>query len=179
MDAHINWDSLSRQELIDLLIADGKSVVAMDGAWFQAIEREQGMDTAVHYDEQAWDIFTRSEAVRIKKVLGLGEHPGLEGLARALAYRMADRSHPTEILLEEDRLVYRITECRVQAARKRKGMPFHPCKSVAMIEYGGFGEAVDSRISCRCLSCFPDITDPSCSCAWEYTLRGQTEDGAE
>ena len=62
-------------------------------------------------------------------------------------------------------------KCRVQAARERKGMPFHPCMQVGIIEYGGFGSAIDDRIECRCLSCYPDVTDDTCCCKWEYTLR--------
>ena len=49
-------------------------------------------------------------------------------------------------------------ECRVQSARRRKGMPFHPCKPVGCIEYSGFARTIDDRIECRCLSCYPEVT---------------------
>ena len=32
-------------------------------------------------------------------------------------------------------------------------------------------ESIDDRISCECLSCFPDMTDDSCNCAWKFTLK--------
>ena len=76
-----------------------------------------------------------------------------------------------EILVEGDELTYRIVDCRVQNARKRKGMGFHPCRSVGVVEYGVFAESIDDRISCECLSCFPDMTDDSCNCAWKFTLK--------
>ena len=60
--------------------------------------------------------------------------------------------------------------CRVQQARARKGMPYHPCKPVGIIEYGGFARAIDDRISCRCASCYPEVEDDTCSCKWEFTL---------
>ena len=58
----------------------------------------------------------------------------------------------------------------MQSARERKGMPFHPCKSVGIIEYGGFAKAIDPRIRCECVSCYPDVTDPTCRCKWKFTI---------
>ena len=69
------------------------------------------------------------------------------------------------------RLLFRITDCRVQTARARKGMEFHPCKSVGELEYGGFAAALDDRIQCACASCFPDITDEACNCAWRFWVE--------
>ena len=163
-------DKLSREQLIELLLIDSKNLVAMDGVWFQSVEREQGMDCAMHHDEEIWKRYTRSEARRIKKFLGLGEHPGLEGLARALSYRMVDRANPSEVGYRDGRLIYKILVCRVQEARTRKNMPLHPCKSAAVYEYGGFAEEIDDRIKCRCVSCYPDVTDESCSCAWKFWI---------
>ena len=162
--------TLSREQLVDLLFIDAKNLIAMDGVWFQSIEKDSGMDCAMHHDEEAWKVYTRSEARRIKKFLGLSETPGLEGLAKALPYRMVDRANPSEIYLNGDTLIYRITKCRVQEARSRKGMPLHPCKNAAIYEYGGFAEEIDKRIQCRCISCYPDVTDDSCSCSWEFWI---------
>lgn len=164
-------EKFSREQLIELLLIDSKNLVAMDGVWFQSVEREQGMDCAMHHDEEIWKRYTRSEAKRIKKFLSLGEHPGLEGLARALNYRMVDRANPSEVGYRDGKLLYKILVCRVQEARTRKNMPLHPCKSAAVYEYGGFAEEIDDRIKCRCVSCYPDVTDASCSCAWEFWIE--------
>lgn len=161
---------LTREQLIELLFIDSKNLIAMDGVWFQSIEKEMGMDCAMHHDEEAWKRYTRSEARRIKKFLGLSEHPGLEGLAKALPYRMVDRANQSETVLTDNKLIYKIVVCRVQEARTRKNMPLHPCKSAAVHEYGGFAEVIDDRIKCRCISCYPDVTDDSCACAWEFWI---------
>ena len=163
-------DTLSREQLIALLLDDSKNVIAMDGVWFQAIEKEHGMDFAMHFDEEAWKVYTRSEARRIKKFLALEEHCGLEGLAKALQYRMVDRPNLSETIIDGNKLIYKIKVCRVQEARTRKGIPLHPCKSAAVYEYSGFAEVIDDRIKSRCLSCYPDITDTSCSCSWEFWI---------
>lgn len=123
------------------------------------------------HDAEAWQRFTVIEAKRLKDFLRLPKQAGLEGLAQALKLRLYANLNEDEILIEGNTLVYRTLECRVQAARERKGMPFHPCKSVGMIEYTGFAKTIDDRLTCECLSCYPDIVDKSCRCAWKFTLE--------
>jgi hypothetical protein len=160
----------SKEELVDLIELYAKDSLALDGVWFQSVEKESGMDAAILHDRNAWERFTVVEAQRIKRFLGLPEHPGLEGLAKALQLRFNAHVVEADTVLEEDRLVYTIRYCRVQAARERKGMPYHPCKPVGLVEYAGFGRAIDERITCRCLSCYPDVQDETCCCSWEYRL---------
>lgn len=167
------WDSFSREELIELIETYSKNWLAMDGVWFQSVERKYGMEEAIYHDREAWKSFTVIEARRIKQFLSLPERAGLEGLAKALALRFYGNINKDEIILSPDKktLIYRTLECRVQSARKRKQMGFHPCKSVGIIEYSGFAQVIDNRITCECLSCYPEITDDSCCCAWRFTLN--------
>lgn len=171
MANHENLEKLSREELISLIDLYSKSWLAMDGVWFQSIERELGMDAAIHYDEEAWKRYTVIEAKRIKEFLKLEEHPGLKGLEEALKYRFYGNLNENHFSYEEDgSLVYTVAMCRVQHARTKKGMPLHPCKSVAIYEYTGFASIIDSRIQTECLSCFPDVTDNTCSCSWRFSI---------
>lgn len=166
-------NSLSKEELIELIEDYSKNWLAMDGVWFQSVERKYGMEEAIYHDRQAWKTFTVIEARRIKNFLGLPERAGLEGLAKALSLRFYANINEDEIIISADKktLTYRTLECRVQAARKRKQMGYHPCKSVGIIEYSGFAAAIDDRIQCECVSCYPEITDDSCCCAWKFTLE--------
>lgn len=167
----LGLEDYTREQLIQLLEITAKDLMAIDGTWFQSLEREQGMDEAVHHDQEAWRRFMPSEAYRIRTFLGLDEHSGLEGLAKALPLRCTSLANEWEIVWEDDgSLLFRITDCRVQNARKRKGMEFHPCKSVGIIEYSEFARAFDERIQCACVSCFPDITDDTCNCAWRFYM---------
>lgn len=169
-----NYDFLakfSKDELIKLIENYAKNWLAMDGVWFQSVEQKSGMDAAMFHDLEVWRSFTVIEAKRIKEFLRLNEQPGLDGLAQALQLRFYANINEAEIERTEDRLVYTMTQCRVQTARARKGLPFHPCKAVGVIEYGDFAKTIDSRIHCRCLSCYPEVTDDSCCCKWEFTLE--------
>lgn len=167
--------SYSKEELIKLLENSAKNLLAMDGVWFQSIEKKDCMQTAMLHDIEAWRKYTVSEARRIKEFLGLDEHPGLEGLEKALRLRFAAYVNQDRIEIDGNTLTYTLVTCRVQNARARKGMPYHPCKSVGIVEFSGFAKTIDSRFSCRCLSCYPEITDGSCCCKWKFILNVDVE----
>ena len=170
--------SLPKERLIELIEDYAKNWLAMDGVWFQSVERKWGMGEAMYHDAEAWRRFTVIEAKRIKAFLGLEERPGLEGLSAALQLRFYANLNEADLLWNADRteLTYRTRECRVQRARERKGMPFHPCKPVGEIEYAGFVRTIDERIACQCVSCFPDVTDPSCCCSWRFWIEEPSVD---
>jgi len=79
---------LPREKLLELTGEIGKNWLAMDGLWFQAIERAYGMNDAKRCNDSCWNRFSQVEARFIKSFLGLPERPGLEGLKQALGYRM-------------------------------------------------------------------------------------------
>jgi len=163
-------EKMNREELLRLIDIYAKNWLAMDGVWFQSIEQKFGMDEAVEHDENAWRQFTVIEANRIKEFLALPEQAGLDGLKKALELRMYANINADEILIKDNTLTYRTLDCRVQNARKRKGMEFHPCKSVGIIEYTFFAKTIDARLQCEAISCYPDVTDETCTCSWKFTL---------
>ena len=73
MDTRGALEALRREQLIELLDIYAKNWLAMDGVWFQSIERKFGMDEAMYHDIQAWQRFTVTEARRIKKFLNITE----------------------------------------------------------------------------------------------------------
>lgn len=170
-----NYDNLStytKDELIKLIEIYSKNWLALDGVWFQSVEQTLGMDAAIYHDEVAWRRFTVIEARRIKEFLKLEEHAGIAGLAKALRLRFYANINDDKIEIDGNTLTYSAVDCRVQTARKRKGMPFHPCKTVGIIEYSEFAKVIDERFTCTCVSCYPDITDNTCCCKWRFTLEG-------
>lgn len=169
----IDLNDLSRQELTAMLQDAAKLWLAHDGLWFQAVEHANGLDEAIARDAEAWERFTVLEATRIVKRLSLAPNGGLEALAQALDHRLYALLNRQETeRVAPDRLVFRMNECRVQSARKRKGLPDFPCKPVGLVEYAGFARTIDPRIETRCLCCPPDNHPQDHLCAWEFTLRG-------
>lgn len=168
----VNLEDLSKEQLQELVTIYARNVYALDGVWFQSIEKEQGMDAAMHHDRNAMRRFTETEARRIKGFLQLPEQGGLDGLEKALSLRFSALGNPrVEFIHTPESLTYRVVDCRVQTARSSKGMPYHPCKSVGIIEHEFFAKIIDNRIKCETVSCYPDITDSTCACSWYFTLE--------
>lgn len=165
-----NFENFPKEKLVELLHIYAKNLLALDGTWFQSIENKRGMEEAMEHDENAWRRYTESEARRIKAFLHLPDNSGIKGLMQALPLRMNAIQHTIEIHTERNTLLYRLLDCRVQTARARKKIPFHPCKSAGILEHTYFAKVIDSRFECEAVSCFPDITDPYCSCAWKFIL---------
>ncbi|AJF06746.1 DUF6125 family protein [Geoalkalibacter subterraneus] len=164
---------LSREELVQIIVDDAKNWLAHDGLWFQEVEKRYGLDVAVDADTEAWRRFTVIEARRIMARLGMEPGGGIPALVECLKHRLYARLNLQETVdVTENRAVFRMLDCRVQSARKRKGLAEHPCKSVGIVEYGEFARTVDPRIQTRCLACPPDPVPAGYWCAWEFTIQG-------
>lgn len=162
---------LSKEQMLQLLEDFGKRWLAHDGLWFQSIEHSRGMDEAIEKDIEAWDQFTKIEAKRIMKFLNLPENGGIDALAEALKFRLYAVVNKQEAIREdENTLVFRMTECRVQQARQRKNMPLFPCKQVGIVEYSEFAKTIDPRIKTEVITCPPDEYNGKYYCAWKFTL---------
>jgi hypothetical protein len=164
---------MDKEQLIRILIDDAKNWLAHDGLWFQAVEADHGMEAAIKADRDAWERFTVIEAQRILERLGKKPGGGIPLLVEALNHRLYARLNLQECIeVTNNRAVFRMVDCRVQSARKRKGLPDFPCKSVGLVEYEGFARTIDPRIRTRCIACPPDPHPDEYWCAWEFTLEG-------
>ncbi len=164
--------NMGRQDLLKLLDAICVNWLANDGVWFQAVEKQFGMDTAKRCNDTCWSRFSPYEAHRIKELLGIPELGGLDGLKTALAFRMYARINKQSIEdVDAKSFIFRMEECRVQVARKRKGLQDYPCKSGGMVEYPFFASYIDPRIETECIGCPPDLHPEEWYCSWKFTLR--------
>lgn len=163
---------LSKEDLVRIIVDDAKNWLAHDGVWFQAVEKRYGMDVAVDIDTEAWRYFTVIEAKRIMERLGIKPGGGIAALVECLRHRFYARLNLQECIeVTESRVVFRMLDCRVQSARKRKGLADHPCKSVGIVEYSEFARAIDPRIKTNCMACPPDEHPEEFWCAWEFTIE--------
>ncbi len=164
-------ECLTKEELIAVIEDEAKNWLAHDGLWFQAVEKRFGISIAMELDKEAWKDFTVIEARRIMNRLGLPPNSGLDGLERALNFRMYRRINEQVIERPDDKtLILKMVTCRVQAARQRKGLEFFPCKSVGIVEYSYFARTIDGRINTEPISAPPDPPNPEFHCAWRFSL---------
>ena len=162
---------MSEDALNDLKDSVAKNWLVNDGVWFQAIEFANGMIDAKRCNDSCWGQFSPFEAHSIKKLLDLPENPGLEGLKKALNFRIY-QSINTQSFVDEtpDSFVFQMNKCRVQNARQRKGLEDYPCKSGGVVEYTYFARTIDKRITTKCLGCPPDQHPEEWFCAWKFTI---------
>ena len=145
-----------------------------DGVWFQAVEFAYGMGEAKRCNDSAWAQFSPFEAWTIKQFLNLSENSGLKGLKKALGYRLYANINVQSILEEKpNSFVFQMNDCRVQSARKRKGLDDYPCKSGGMVEYTYFARSIDKRIKTECIGCPPDKHPDDWFCAWRFYMDSE------
>jgi len=165
-------EKLSKETLMDYIEDISKNWLAIDGTWFQAVEKHYGLDKAIEIDVEQWERFTVIEAKRIMRRFNIPENGGIPALVEALKYRVyANINIQETIEITDNRCVFRMNDCRVQSARKRRGLPDFPCKPVGLVEYGLFAKTIDPRIKTKCIACPPDAHPDDYFCAWEFTLK--------
>ena len=163
--------NLDNETLRALLSDFAKNWLAHDGVWFRAVEKTHGLDAAMAADTEAWGRFAGIEAKRIMKRFGIERNSGLDAVERALSRRMYAAINEFAVSRPDERtLRFRMADCRVQDARRRKGLAPFPCKPVGQVEFETFGKTVDDRVEVRCLTCPPDDHEPGTWCEWEFRL---------
>jgi hypothetical protein len=102
---------------------------------------------------------------------GIKEGGGIAALVKALSFRLYAFINEQDFAEQTaSRVVFRMRDCRVQSARRRKGLPDFPCKPVGLVEYEWFAKTIDPRIQTRCICCPPDAHPADVWCAWEFTV---------
>jgi len=168
---------LTREELLEYVKVLAANWLAHDGCWFLAAEQRYGMKLAKELNDAAWEQFTRVEAARVMKFLGLPEGGGLDALDQALRFRLYANLNVQRIeRVDERTLRFTMVDCRVQSARQRKALAPYPCKSAGIVEYTGFAQAIDPRLKTRCVFCPPDGLPADGHCCWEFTLADEPVD---
>lgn len=165
-------EKFSTEQKSLLLQDSAKLWLAHDGLWFLNVEKRFGIEEAIEIDRATWKEFTVIEAKRIMERLSLPEKGGLSALKTALKFRLYAYINKQEIIEENEKsFIFRMNSCRVQEARKRKGLPDFPCKSVGIVEYSYFAKAIDDGIETECVYCPPDNHPEDSWCAWRFKIK--------
>lgn len=163
--------NLDRDALEGMLTDFAKNWLAHDGLWFQAVEKKCGMETAIELDRQAWEQFTKIEAKRIMERHNLPANGGLPALKKALGFRLYALLNEQVIIDDSSTsFIFKMVDCRVQSARRRKNLPPFPCKVVGIVEYTEFARTIDPRIKTQCLACPPDSGERDFHCGWRFSI---------
>jgi hypothetical protein len=162
--------NMPREKLVGLIDAMSINWLANDGVWFQTVENRHDMYTSKRCNDTCWTRYSPSEASIIKSFLNIPEQGGIQGLERALNFRLYARINKQTIQREGEDLIFRVVTCRVQFARKSRGLEDYPCKSAGLVEYTTFAQTIDPRIKTECLACPPDKHPEEWACAWRFHI---------
>jgi hypothetical protein len=91
---------MPEERLRALIEAVSANWLANDGIWFQTVEQAYGMNEAKRCNDSCWAQFSPVEADTIRRLLGLSEKPGLEGLKRRWGFACMPMSIPSPSLMK-------------------------------------------------------------------------------
>jgi len=163
----------SKEKLVDLLFLQIRNIWRVDGLYFLGIEEKFGTEAATTIDRNCWSILARLEARALKELLELKSND-IEAFVTALrATSWALYQEGKEWEVKAGKAILRITSCRTQKARIRKGLGEFPCKQVRWTYLKEFAKEFNPEIEVNCIVCPPDKHDENLWCEWEFVLKSK------
>ncbi|MFH0914417.1 MAG: DUF6125 family protein [Chloroflexota bacterium] len=149
-----------------------QSCYTIDGLWFSLVEQKYGTDSALAIDVEVWRLLGRIQAKRMIEKFAIRESNPLLTLIKALLMDPITPIYkPVVPFLDENRAVFRITDCPPQKARLKDGRGLFPCREVGLAYYGTYAEVVDPRIKLTCQACPPEKYDADRWCEWQFEIK--------
>lgn len=162
---------LPQEKLLDVFFMHVRNIWRVDGLYFLGIERQFGTEAATRIDADCWRLMGKLEARELTKLLDI-ENRDVAALLQVL------RNTSWSLYQEEKEIdalptrgIYRVTKCRTQETRMRKGLGEFPCKNVRFSYLNSFVTEFNSKIRVTCRICPPDKHSRNVWCEWEFTLR--------
>jgi len=162
---------MSKGKLLNLFFLHIRNLWRVDGLYFLGIEEKLGSVSATEIDANCWKVMGKLEARHLKEVLGIKKiNPAsLMHILRNTSWALDQRDK--EIEVAETMAVFRVTRCRTQETRIRKGLKVFPCKKVRFGYLKNFAEELNPEIEVICKVCPPGERPPSVWCEWEFRFK--------
>ena len=165
---------LPKEKIHEYIFMQLRNLWAADGLYFLNIEKRYGTEIATQIDADVWAVMGKIEARKLKEFLGITK-ADLPSMMQALQFSTwALDLEEKEIIIQENCASIRNTCCRVQNARKRKGLKEFGCKPVRIKFLQAFAKEFNPDIVVKCIICPPDKHPDTLWCQWEFTLMRKT-----
>ncbi|UCE39413.1 MAG: hypothetical protein JSW00_09385 [Thermoplasmata archaeon] len=163
--------NMPSEKLIDLFFLQMRNLWTVDGLYFLGIENKFDTASATEIDKNVWEVMGKIEARRIKETFGIQKndiHAVIEALK--LTSWSLDLENK-EIIEEENRALFRNTDCRVQKTRLSKGLSEFPCNNVRWGYLKNFVKEFNEDIIVNCNVCPPGKHQENLWCEWEFKIK--------
>jgi len=162
--------SVPKHKLLDLFFLQIRNLWRIDGLYFLGIEKKFDTNAATEIDADCWKSMGKIEARELKEVLEIKENdlPSLLKILRNTSWALYQTEK--EIDMTKTSIVFRVTKCRIQEVRIRKGLDIFPCKQVRFGYLKSFAEELNPKIEVVCKVCPPDKKTEDVWCEWEFKL---------
>ena len=164
-------EKLPRKSLIDLIKMYSRNWVTVDGLWFSGVEEKYGIDAAMELDVRMWQIGSKTEARRIKKLFNMDEG-GIANIIKTIDFMSWAFCFGYEYDVTDERAVWTCKRCLPQEQRIKLGKGEFPCKPTFEALFSNVIDIIDPRVKYQCLFCPPDPHPQDECCKWELTLPG-------
>jgi hypothetical protein len=163
--------NLPSEKLLDLFFLQMRNLWAVDGLYFLGIEEKFDTESATEIDRYVWEVMGKIEAKRIKKTFEI-KGSNLSDLIAALKLTSWSLDLENKLIIEEEnRVLFRNTDCRVQQTRLRKNLTEFPCKNVRWGYLKTFAKEINENIVVECNVCPPDKHENNLWCEWEFKMK--------
>lgn len=156
VDYEKELNKLSKKQLVKFAdMVARKNFWLHQGNYMLALEEKYGQDIAMEFDRIVFGRTAEVQASRYKKFFNLGD--GIEDFVKALIYSQVFSNVGWEIAeINDKRAIVRITDCTMQKARLKLGLPEIPCKSPLVVVMDKFAKAINPKLNTNVTVCPPD-----------------------
>lgn len=162
---------MPKEKLLDLMFLQMRNMWTVDGLYYLGIEEKFGTEEATEIDKNTWAVMGKIEAKRLKDSLGIKGND-IPSLIKALRFTSWSLDlEDKEIIVEENKAIFRNTDCRVQKTRIKKGLGEFPCKNVRWGYLKNFALEFNENMMVDCKVCPPDEHPNGKWCEWEFKLK--------
>jgi hypothetical protein len=166
-------ESMPRDQLLELFALHIRNIWRVDGLYFLGIEERFGTEAATEIDANCWRVMAKLEARSLREILKVEKVD-----SASFIYLLRNTSWALYVKEKEERVsekeaIFRVTRCRTQEARIRKGLGIFPCKEVRFGYLKEFARECDPNIEVVCKVCPPDERPSGVWCEWEFRFEGE------
>lgn len=176
----VNWEEMStelmtlpKETLVEMVSMWVKNYWTLQSYWMVFIERDHGFDAAANYDLEIWKHLAKTQAIRLKKLLQLGDD--VQALAIALKYtapQWAPAGFDWQYTEVTDRsLKMEVNKCPMGTYRDSLGLELIPCKLGSDQLYRALAQTINPKFEVTCKHAHPDPRKEGVMCQWEFTLQ--------